>query len=169
MAVATTGHVILLVLAWITVGEGVAVVSPQTSISNPLICLLPNQGVLFDVSSTSVPEYDRDNLLNTNSNFDSGSFDVAATKVQASGATSFAYTFTEPGNYFFRANADATKQVLIVVLPIAGSCPDPPIMAVTQENLITLGVVSKNTDEDPGQNDTDAKDVEERAHQVTGT
>lgn len=44
-------------------------------ISNPVICTTIGSALLFDsLTATTYPIYDRDNLLNTNENFDYGDF-----------------------------------------------------------------------------------------------
>ena len=93
-----------------------------SGVINPcVICLQPNEALLFDLSgaaSGEYPVYMPDNLINTNPNFDYGYFRELATRValNASAVQLFIFSFTEPGLYVFADSTNTNKLTIIKVL-----------------------------------------------------
>ncbi|WAR11134.1 hypothetical protein MAR_036210 [Mya arenaria] len=72
-----------------------------TGITNPIVCLKYADFMMWAVDNNNYPIYDRNNLFNTNSQFDYGGFHALA-EAQARVGTSttlFAYQFKDPGTY----------------------------------------------------------------------
>ncbi len=126
-------------------------VSPvgAASVINPaIVCLQLGEGLLFDMSASneSYPVYLKDNLLNSNANFDYGAFRAVARKAQSAGLKLFAYTFDTPGTYVFSDNANPNQITVVAVQKVQTACPlEARIVPFTAANLVALGVV-RNTD-----------------------
>lgn len=84
---------------------------PADEIVNPTLCLEINDLVLFKVwidpidrTLSHYPVYQKDHLYNSNPSFDYGAFTQLASYITSTNMTisSFAYVFTEGGNYVFR-------------------------------------------------------------------
>jgi hypothetical protein len=119
--------------------------SKTAGYTNPLICLLEGEGILFDLSSGALhyPVYLKDNLLNTNPSFDYGAFELLAERIaaNASAVSAFAFTFSTAGKYVFADNANRDKLTIISVLSRSTSCPSASkIMAASNTNLISMGL-----------------------------
>lgn len=87
---------------------------------------------MFTISNVNhYPQYFKDSTLNTNKNFDYGAFldlgDQMKLKIAAGNtrATIFAHTFNEKGTYVFRDNASPDKLLMIRVIDLGETCPDP--------------------------------------------
>lgn len=117
-------------------------INADTTINPAIMCLELNEAVFFDVSSGSVPTYDKDNLLNTNDNFDFGYFkEIASAAVNSSSLQVFVFSFTEPGIYVLVDSADAAKYTVLKVTKSSESCPsDSRIVPFTLSNLVMMGV-----------------------------
>ncbi|SPQ96664.1 unnamed protein product (mitochondrion) [Plasmodiophora brassicae] len=114
--------------------------------TSPTVCLSQYDSLVFDLSAgpTHYPVYDKDNLLNTNPNFDWSSFRLLASQANADPGSIqvFAFTFTTAGTYVFYDNADRSKVTTAVVAPDGVSCPSGgAIMGTTPQNLVQLGVI----------------------------
>jgi len=104
---------------------------PSSGSVNPAVmCLIAGEGVLFDVSHAaegSYPEYQKDNLLNSNLNFDWGYFRNLSTSIasNASSVSLFAFTFSTPGVYVFNDHAWPDQITIIRVVAKDQLCPTP--------------------------------------------
>ena len=118
-----------------------AAVDLSAQITQPVLCLSLNDGIMFDLSD-SYPVYQKDSLLNTNPSFDYGEFRHLAELARSTSSVKlFGYTFTEPGVYVFGTSTDANKRTIIRVMEAGSSCPTAgPIMPMTTAALIQVGV-----------------------------
>ena len=90
------------------------------SMSDPLSCLELGATMLWSITDTSYPRYDKHNLWNSNPTFDHGKFDELDSnqRLSDSSLTLFAFRFTEPGTYAFRMdNATQKRLVKDVAVP----------------------------------------------------
>jgi hypothetical protein len=110
------------------------------AINPAVICVNVKDIVLFDLSSTqSYPVYLRDNLLNTNVDFDYGPFRALATR-NLTASSMFAYSFPTDGIYAFADSADLDKQSIFKVTKEGEQCPDAQIMPLSFASLVQMGV-----------------------------
>lgn len=88
---------------------------PTNQISNVVLCIEQDDIVFFkirindtDRTKSNYPVYDKDHLFSTNANFDFGPFTDLASQVENTNAniSTFAFVFTESGNYVFYDNND---------------------------------------------------------------
>ena len=116
-------------------------------ISNPVICVSINTTYIFSISKDHYPKYLKDSLLNTNPDFDYGSFKELDTLMnsQNTDITTFAYTFTQQGIYDFVDSGNSDKHVIISIIGSGQQCPDSdiPIRTRTTSSLLTLGTQSR--------------------------
>jgi hypothetical protein len=117
--------------------------STSATITPAIVCLQLGQGLLFDVS-TSYPVYDKDNLLNTNSNFDYGAFLDLKLLLQNNATNSvkvFGFTFTTAGVYVFY-DAKAPSQFSVLKVAAANeNCPlTASIVPFTSSALVSMGM-----------------------------
>ena len=124
-------------------------VASSTEIESPIICIHDGDTMMFDIDSAShYPIYVKDSLANTNPHFDYGAFKILAAKLIAqkeSGveyAQTFAFTFIEPGNYFFMDANDPDQTLIVSVKKEAEKCPneDAYIQPRTTSTLATFGI-----------------------------
>jgi hypothetical protein len=94
------------------------------------------------------PKYLKDSVLNTNKDFDYGSFleleddmDLKEAKGQT-GTTLFAHTFNDAGSYFFADNINSAMLLCIVVVGAGETCADPDkyLQAISAGSLSANGV-----------------------------
>lgn len=80
--------------------------SSLIGISNPTTCLSFGSSMLFLVNNDNYPEYDENNLYNTNPNFDYGPFRDLKERhsLMSTSSTLFAFRFDTPGVYAFRSS-----------------------------------------------------------------
>jgi hypothetical protein len=119
------------------------------TISSPIICIDVGSGVLFDLSYSSsggkkhYPVYTKDSLLNTNPNFDYGTFrSLAESFTGDANVTLFGYTFREPGLYDFHDSYQVEQRIVVAVMAPGSTCPTDsgsPIVPLTPTALIRLG------------------------------
>ena len=113
-------------------------------ISPAVMCLQLGETLMFDlVGEGSYPIYEKDNLLNTNANFDYGPFRELENTVLSNGTSVslFAFTFTQPGIYVFSDSQNSDQQTIIAVQRAETVCPlDGRVTPVTATNLVALGV-----------------------------
>eukprot|EP00981_Chlorochromonas_danica_P012180 scaffold4601_cov146-Ochromonas_danica.AAC.2 len=119
-----------------------ATTTATASLSNPYVTIYVGDSLVFDVSKDSYPVYVKDSLLNTNSDFDYSKFralkEAASTTLSL---TSFAFTFTEAGNYVFAISSDSAAITIVTVLntSIAQSTA-AQFVEPSVSNLIVQGV-----------------------------
>ena len=84
--------------------------------NSAIICTLPNNPVSFSVSSEHFPVYMKDSLYNTNSDFDSGVFDLLENKILRSNMSisTFINSFMQEGVYVFGDYQDRKTSTTIV-------------------------------------------------------
>ena len=80
--------------------------SSLSGISNPTTCLIYGASMMFIVDNDNYPEYDENNLYNTNPDFDSGPFRDLKERhaLMGTNSTLFAFKFDSPGVYVFRSS-----------------------------------------------------------------
>lgn len=122
---------------------------PRAVVNRPIVCLSLGDTILFDLSSGPqyYPVYVKDSLLNTNPDFDYGSFRRLATRLTANTTIrSFAFAFREPGIYTFMLAKNPSQLTIISVLREGSRCQSSgAVMPMTSGNLIAVGVI-KNDD-----------------------
>jgi hypothetical protein len=109
----------------------------EDAIRNPVMCLEIGESMVFDLDLPDhYPVYVKKSLLNHNEDFDYSSFELLKTQENYTNITTFAFTFTEPGNYLFEDASDSTQQMLIGVMANGTTCPyDSPIQPRTAASL----------------------------------
>lgn len=114
-------------------------------IDDPTICLEFGQTLLFQVSSTSYPVYDVDNLLNTNPEFDFGVFTLLAETQQFSVAEStvlFPFRFAVSGVFVFYLSNNVNRKTYVRVVELSAQCPElGPFYPTTSSRTTQLGIV----------------------------
>lgn len=80
--------------------------SSLIGIANPTACVGYGTSMMFMVSNENYPEYDENNLYNTNPDFDSGPFRDLKERhaLMSTNSTLFAFKFDAPGVYAFRSS-----------------------------------------------------------------
>jgi hypothetical protein len=120
----------------------------DAELSNPAVCVSAGDSIVFDVTSDAYPVYVKDSLVNTNSEFDYAAFRDLAELCESSSLTvsSFAFTFTESGNYVFQIS-DATDMVTIISVVADGTActTDASFDVMTSGTLVTLGISSSSS------------------------
>ena len=114
-------------------------------IEDPTICLEVGQMILFQVSNTSYPVYDVDNLLNTNPEFDFGLFSLLGEAQQLSGGEDpvlFPYRFSVSGVFVFHLSNNMNRRTYVRVLELSSQCPEQgPFFPTTPSRITQLGLV----------------------------
>ena len=115
--------------------------SSEPTILNPLVCINIKDVILFSISNTNYPVYDKDSLLNTNPVFDYGSFrDLASSASSSVTVSSFAFAFNDPGTYVFSLSSNQYKKTIIEVMPADVVCStDSHFVEFTSKNMVTMG------------------------------
>jgi hypothetical protein len=127
--------------------SGTSITSTGTKITNPVMCIKQGSAVLFSVnpSSRSYPSYLKDSILNTNPDFDYGSFlSLSKTIEQGTNQVSaFSFVFSDAGVYVFRDSRNLTKITIIGVVTDSQSCStkDANVQAATAFSLASIGIV----------------------------
>lgn len=90
---------------------------PTNQISNVVLCLELNDMIFFkirinstDRTQSNYPVYDKDHLFSTNPSFDFGPFTDLGSQIENTNAniSTFAFVFSESGNFVFYDNADSS-------------------------------------------------------------
>ncbi|XP_076832108.1 uncharacterized protein LOC143477416 [Brachyhypopomus gauderio] len=113
-------------------------------VMNPTACLHLDDILLFTVSKQHYPQYDVENLFNTNAAFDWGPFRLLAQELtMAQTAHSlFSVSFSEPGVYTLTLSSNRHKRMYIKVLPSGGECYDPgPFFPTDPHHMTRMGLV----------------------------
>ncbi|KAK1786518.1 hypothetical protein P4O66_017646 [Electrophorus voltai] len=112
-------------------------------VMNPTACLRLDDILLFTVTTQHYPQYDTENLLNTNAAFDWGPFRLLAQELtMAPPAQSlFSISFSEPGVYALRLSSNHHKHMYVKVLPAGGECYDPgPFFPTHPRHMTRMGI-----------------------------
>ena len=85
--------------------------------TNPTICLKHGSHMMWKVSNTDFPKYDKSNLYNTNPSFDDGPFKALEEKHQLESTKFelFAYRFDTEGVYVFTSSANPESTMVSCV------------------------------------------------------
>jgi hypothetical protein len=121
----------------------------STPTVNPaIICAKANKDVLlFDLSSSDgYMIYDKENLWNSNPDFDNGAFlDVQESVTHNSTVEMFAYTFPSEGTYVFSESGAPTKKTVFKVIKETEVCPSASsILPLTASNMVLLGITKRS-------------------------
>lgn len=119
---------------------------PFAGIDDPMLCLELGEAVLFAVTNTSYPIYDRNNLWNTNPAFDFGLFRQLNESQEVSGdSLLFLFRFNESGFFTFHLNNDPNRRIYIRVVELTAQCPEiGPFFPTTPSQAVQFGVVRKD-------------------------
>ncbi|XP_028817043.1 uncharacterized protein LOC114768840 [Denticeps clupeoides] len=113
---------------------------------NPISCLHLGDILLFIVTKEHYPQYDVDNLFNTNAAFDWGQFRHLAKDLQRSSSSPahFTVAFSEPGVYAFRLSSHHHKHMYVKVLPAGGECYETgTFFPALPQHLTRMGVARR--------------------------
>jgi hypothetical protein len=118
--------------------------SSAKTIQNPVVCLNYGDSMVFDISDpsrTHFPVYLKDNLLNTNPDFDYTAFRTLADNIKSPNLTLsvFIFTFTDPGVYVFGDNANE-RQITIIRVAKPNEVCNSHYEPVTEGSLVGVGV-----------------------------
>ena len=118
-----------------------------TGYINPTICIKEGSAVLFEIDTAdNYPVYAKDNLLNTNDEFDYGEFRKLEDAINnnASDVSIFSFRFNDAGTYVFESASDSSKTTIISVLPTSQSCGTSSILSTSPESLTLASVTSRS-------------------------
>lgn len=112
-----------------------------TVISNPVVCTTKGSAVLWDsLSSQTYPVYQKDSLLNTNTNFDYGAFNALPSQLANLTDQNFVYTFDQSGVYVFSDSRNPAKLMIVSVMADDQQCPtDSKFSPMTYASLLKVG------------------------------
>lgn len=87
-------------------------------VSNPTTCLTHGSHMIWKVSNSDYPKYDKDSLYNTNPSFDDGPFRALEERHQLESTKFelFAYKFDQEGVYVFTSSKNP-ESVMVSVIP----------------------------------------------------
>ncbi|XP_030261233.1 uncharacterized protein LOC115574093 isoform X5 [Sparus aurata] len=102
-------------------------ITSVTGVVNPTVCLHLGEVILFTVDTHHYPQYDLDNLYNTNSDFDWGAFRQLKEELTLSWTppSFFSVVFSQPGVYVFSLSSNLHKHLYVRVVPAGGQCYEP--------------------------------------------
>ncbi|SPQ94674.1 unnamed protein product (mitochondrion) [Plasmodiophora brassicae] len=113
----------------------------QILINPAAVCLNLHDGIMFQINGTSYPVYQKDNLLNTNPDFDYGAFRALANSALSASQGAFAFTFDVAGVYVFASSTRPDQVMIVRVVPENTLCPlGGRIAPLTTSNLVALGI-----------------------------
>ncbi|XP_062417626.1 uncharacterized protein LOC119229096 [Pungitius pungitius] len=110
---------------------------------NPTTCLRLGDVILFTVDTRLYPQYDLDNLYNTNSDFDWGAFRQLEEELTLSWTppSFFAVVFSQPGVYVFTLSSNQHKHMYVRVMPAGGQCYEPsPFFPTIPRHVTRVGI-----------------------------
>ncbi|XP_059188149.1 uncharacterized protein LOC131970745 [Centropristis striata] len=114
-----------------------------TGVLNPTTCLHLGDVLLFTVDTRHFPQYDLDNLYNTNSGFDWGAFRQLKEELTLSWTppSFFTLVFSQPGVYAFMLSSDQYKHLYVRVMPAGGQCYEPgPFFPTIPRHVTRVGI-----------------------------
>ncbi|MBN3319584.1 LAYN protein, partial [Atractosteus spatula] len=112
-------------------------------ILNPSVCLSLGDVLLFALQKEHFPQYDIDNLYNTNADFDWGAFRALAEDMTLSPAPPglFSLVLPEPGVYVLRLSSNQHKRMYVKVMPIGGQCYEAgPFFPTIPRHMVRMGM-----------------------------
>ncbi|XP_041654014.1 uncharacterized protein LOC121516688 [Cheilinus undulatus] len=110
---------------------------------NPTTCLHLNDILLFTVDTRHYPQYDFDNLYNTNSDFDWGAFRQLEEELTLSWTPPnfFSVVFSQPGVYVFTLSSHQHKHMYVRVIPAGGQCYESgPFFPSLPRHVTRMGI-----------------------------
>ncbi|XP_033488068.2 uncharacterized protein LOC117260235 [Epinephelus lanceolatus] len=110
---------------------------------NPTTCLHLGDILLFTVDTRHYPQYDLDNLYNTNRDFDWGAFRQLKEELTLSWTppSFFAVVFSQPGVYVFTLSSHRHKHMYVRVMPAGGQCYEPgPFFPTIPRHVTRVGI-----------------------------
>ncbi|XP_051935125.1 uncharacterized protein LOC127609336 isoform X2 [Hippocampus zosterae] len=114
-----------------------------TGIINPITCLHLGDVLLFTVTTRDYPQYDIDNLYNTNSDFDWGALRKLKEELTLSRTppSFFSIIFNQPGVYVFRLSSHHHKRMYVRVMLAGGQCYEPgPFFSTIPRHMTRVGI-----------------------------
>ncbi|XP_030633960.1 uncharacterized protein si:dkey-103g5.4 [Chanos chanos] len=120
--------------------------SRSSGLLNPIACLHLGDILLFTVSKHHFPQYDIDNLYNTNADFDWGPFRALAQELTLakSAPSLFSIGFNEPGVYTFKLSSQQFKRMYVKVMPVGGECYETgPFFPTDPHHMTRMGIAQR--------------------------
>ncbi|XP_026229838.1 uncharacterized protein LOC113171590 [Anabas testudineus] len=118
-------------------------VRSRSGVLNPTTCLHLGDVMLFTVNAHHYPQYDLDNLYNTNSDFDWGAFRRLTEELTLSWTppSFFSVFFDQPGVYVFTLSSNQHKHLYVRVMPAGAQCYERgPFFPTTPLHVTRLGI-----------------------------
>ncbi|XP_015193129.2 uncharacterized protein [Lepisosteus oculatus] len=112
-------------------------------ILNPSTCLSLGDVLLFALQKEHFPQYDIDNLYNTNADFDWGAFRALGEDMTLSPAPPglFSLVLPEPGVYVLRLSSNRHKRMYVKVMPVGGQCYEAgPFFPTIPRHVVRMGM-----------------------------
>lgn len=113
------------------------------AVLNPTTCLHLGDVILFTVDTQHFPQYDIDNLYNTNTDFDWGAFRQLREEMKLSWTPPniFSVVFSQPGVFVFTLSSHQHKRMYVRVMPAGGQCYDSgPFFPSAPRHLTRMGI-----------------------------
>ncbi|XP_028321414.1 uncharacterized protein LOC114474973 [Gouania willdenowi] len=117
--------------------------SIKDMVLNPVTCLHLDDVILFIVDTLHYPQYDINNLYNTNSVFDWGTFEILKEELSLSWTPPkfFSVVFMQPGVYVFTLSSHQYKHLYVRVMPEGAQCYEPgPFFPPTPHHMTRMGI-----------------------------
>ncbi|XP_040929476.2 uncharacterized protein si:dkey-103g5.4 isoform X2 [Betta splendens] len=114
-----------------------------TGILNPTACLHMGDVIMFTVNARHYPQYDLDNLYNTNADFDWGAFRQLEEELTLSWTppSLFSFPLTQPGVYVFTLSSNQHKHLYVRVMPAGAQCYEPgPFFPAIPHHMTRMGI-----------------------------
>ncbi|KAL7831745.1 hypothetical protein AOLI_G00292930 [Acnodon oligacanthus] len=118
----------------------------SAGVMNPTACLHLEDILLFTVTHQHYPQYDAENLFNTNTAFDWGPFRLLAQEIilARSAQSLFSISFHEPGVYALKLSSNQHKHMYVKVLPAGGECYDTgPFFPADPHHMTRMGIARR--------------------------
>ncbi|XP_031647267.1 uncharacterized protein LOC116353699 [Oncorhynchus kisutch] len=120
--------------------------SSSVGILNPTACLHLRDTLLFTVTRQHYPQYDVENLYNTNRDFDWGPLRRLAEDLTLARTppTLFSLVFTQPGVYAFKLSDHQYKHMYVRVMPAGGQCYEAgPFFPTVPHHVTRMGIAKR--------------------------